>query len=100
MGHRDRQLESSRPGAARIDKHYPVSIFDQRLVRMAVDHCLEACCHRIEVKLTDVVQHVELNIANFHDFGQGQHVGPCSMIDVAAYGDHRGNGLQGVEDLR
>ena len=96
--HRDRQSQAPRPRAARIEIDHALPLGDLRIVRVAMDHDAEARSRRIEVQLSEIVQDVEEQVVDFHDFGCRELIGPDAAIDVPANGEDGSEFPQGIDD--
>src|SRR5258708_25905605 len=69
LGDRDGQLESPRPGAARVDEQNALSLHDQGLVRVARNHYMNAGGRRLDVELREVVDGVHTDAPDPEQFG-------------------------------
>ena len=54
---------------------------------------------RREIELVEIVQDVQAEIANLHDFSYGKLLGPGGRINVAAHGVNRGDSAQAWQDF-
>ena len=88
-GHRQRQLEPTRPGAARIKKDHPIPLLDLRPVRMTGNHHMKPRHPWIEIEFLDNMQHVEQGTVNLEHLRLGDVDGPAALVGVAANDSNR-----------
>ena len=69
-------------------------------MRMAVDDCREAGGCWIEIECGDVVQNVQLQLADFDDVSQRERLCPFPGVHISTNGKRRGDGSKLFEDLR
>lgn len=101
---RNRQFESPRASTARIEIKYAVPRLQLGNVSMARDDNLESRRFRLQVKLGQIVQHVDGDAAEFNDFGFWKLARPRPFIDVATDRGHRRKGTKfgknfGISDV-
>src|SRR5579863_5730222 len=96
----DWQLETPWSRAARVEIDHAVFSFVLRDVAVSVDYSFESRCLRLQVQLGEIVQNVNRNGSDFHDFGHRQSTRPPSAVDVAADGGDRRNGRKLIKDFR
>ena len=88
---RYREGEAPRSRTAGIEVQDPIADLLFGLVRMAADHRGESGGYRVEVELSQVVQHVEVRALDPDHFRVGQSFRPQAAIDVAANRGYRGH---------
>ena len=111
MCHGNRQAETPWSGRAGVKKKHASVFFDTRLVRVSADHDADTRRCQCELKIVDVVDHVQPNPVNGERCGWWQYLSPPATVHVAAYG-HRWRDLAqfgeylhlpnvtGMDDLR
>jgi hypothetical protein len=97
-GDRDGEAESAGAGAAGIDVPHSVARLLRRCVAVAADYGSEAGGRRVEVKLIDVVEHVEDGVLDFDDLGFWQALCPGVFVDADC--SDRGDGCERFENVR
>lgn len=91
LAYTHRQLEASRPRAARIEEENSIAVFTFCNVAMAKDDDLKSRGFGLEIELRQVVQHVDSDASAFENFCLRQRLRPCAFVNVAAYGNDRRN---------
>ena len=85
LSYAHRQLESPRPRAARIEVKNSVTRFRFRNMTMAGDHHLESRSFRLEIKLRQIVQHVDRDATKFNHCSLRQFSRPGIFVDIASH---------------
>src|SRR4029453_13082178 len=85
----DRQLEAARTGASRVDVENVITLGHGRYMRMTGYHDTDPCGARIDVELSDIVDHVDQDLADPQQLRSGQTFGPVAVIVVAAHDGKR-----------
>src|SRR5262245_54315386 len=88
-GDRNRQLESTRTGTARIEKQDALAHLDRGAMRVAIhDRCITNG-RRVQGKLRNVMQHVEQKFADLDIGSHWQRVRPMRPIHVSTHDERR-----------
>ncbi len=95
----DRQLETARPGSARVDKQHAITLLDAGLMGMAEDDGLNACRSRVNAEHFYVMEHVDADAADLDQLRLRQTVSPHATVHVAAHGNSRRDTLKRSEDV-
>src|SRR5271166_1786166 len=66
---------------------------------VAVHHYPESGGFRLQVELSEIMQHVDRHSASFDDLGHGQKARPALSVDVAADRGHRSDLLEHFENF-
>ena len=93
------RTEAARAGASRVEIEDAVLLFYFRMMAVAMDHNAESGGLGLEVKLGEVVQHVDQYAVRLDDFGKWQSACPWRGINVAADCRHRRDLREGFEDF-
>jgi hypothetical protein len=80
----DRQLESSRAGAAGIEVEDAVLCLLLGHVAVTVDDHAETRGFRLEIELGEIVENVDRDAGKLDYFGLGQFLRPRGGVDIAA----------------
>lgn len=99
LSYTDRQLESPRARAARIEVKHSVARLLLGDVAVAANHDVESRSFRFQIELGQVVQHVDGRAAEFDDFGLRKLARPPTFIDVASDRGERRQRRQLLNDL-
>lgn len=67
---------------------------------VSIDHRTESGCLRLEIKLIEVVQHINGNATDLNDLRLRQLLRPRSFVDVSANRGHGRNQRELLKDLR
>ena len=67
--HRHWQLKTTGACTARVDKEHSLPVFNTRTVGVPRDDCLKTGSSRVEIKVVDVVQDIEVHTVGFDYFG-------------------------------
>ena len=98
--HADWQLEPPRSRAARIEIQHAVPRLLLRNVTVARDDHAECCSLRLQIKLRQIVEHVDTEAADLDHLGLMQPARPRAFVDVPANRCDGRNLRQFVENLR
>jgi hypothetical protein len=99
-GNCNRQGESPRTGAARVDEKRLAPRLDRRLVGVAEDYGGEARGPRIEVELREVVENVDRVATDLDHVVGGKALSPHALVVVAADRADRRKPSERLEDGR
>src|ERR1039457_4897073 len=98
--HAHRQSKTPWPCAARIEIQYMLLHFYLRLMTVPVYHDAKSGGFGFQIKLSQIVQHVNRKASSFDHFGLRQCTRPGPSVDIAADRGYRRNFRERFEDLR
>src|SRR5712671_5021309 len=88
------QMETSRPGATGIEIKDTVAGLLLGLVGVTRNHNAESGGQGLEVKPSQIVQHVDGNSTSLDHLGRGQFASPRTSVYIAKDGGQRRKGCQ------
>jgi len=86
--HAHRQLEPVRTRAPRIQIKHAAARLLLRNVAVAGDHYTESRSLRLQIKLRQIVEHINCDACKLNDFRLRQVARPGALVDIAADGRH------------
>jgi hypothetical protein len=86
LRHGHGEVESARPGTARIQVEDSVAFLDRRAMGVAADHDGDACGPGLDVQVVLGMHQIKEGAAQFHGVGLGEFCAEARSIDVAADG--------------
>ena len=99
-GKRDRKPEAARADAAGVQIQHAVLLVDMLLVRMSANDHTDACGLRLDVKVEEIVQHVDGRAADFDKVRSGELRAGSFGVDVAfdrGHGSDDGKAAENVD---